>query len=792
MKFSEAWLREWVDPPIDRAALLQQLTMAGLEVESAQPVAPRLAGLVIAKVESVAPHPKAKLSVCQVSDGAASRQVVCGAPNVRPGLVSALARPGASLPNGLRIEATDIRGVRSSGMLCSAAELGLGEDADGILDLDDGHTPGTDLSEALVLNDFCIELDLTPNRGDCLGMRGLARELGVLNAMPVRQPETQPVPAQTDAALPVTLQAPQGCPRYLGRVIKGVDGRAQTPFWMQERLRRCGMRSLGPVVDVTNYVMLELGQPMHAFDLAALTQGIDVRWAKAGEALTLLDGRQLELDPAVLVIADQGGPVAIAGVMGGERSGVQPSTKDVFLECAYFDPRTVAGTARRFALHTDASHRYERGVDYNLPSAAVERATELLLEIAGGRPGPTQAAQAPKQLPKERRVSLRQRRLRELSGVDISAAQVDAVLQRLGFALASRQDSAADGLVWTLIAPSHRFDIEIEADLVEEVCRIHGYDNIPGILPSAPLALRPSPLQRSSERQLRTQLAAMGFQEVISYSFVEPARQRLLHPGAEPLALANPMSSEQSVMRTNLLPGLLDALRFNQNRQQTRAWLFELGLCFLPGPALQQASRLGGLIWGARSPESWHGKPANADFFDLKGALEHLFAWAGATPIFTPDNHPVLHPGQQAAISLGGRQIGRLGRLHPKIEPQLGLGAGVQLFEIDADAALTRPLRRFSSIPNTPSVRRDLALVVDQAVSARQIEDVVREALGPILTDFCLFDLYQSEALGEGRKSVACGLTLQEASATLTDAQASGYMDKAIAKLQAVLGAQLR
>ena len=792
MKFSEAWLREWVDPPLDRAALLQQLTMAGLEVESAQPVAPRLAGLVVAKVESVAPHPNARLSVCLVRDGAASRQVVCGAPNLRPGLVSALARPGARLLNGLRIEAAEVRGVRSSGMLCSAAELGLGEDADRILDLGDRHPLGADLSQALDLNDVCIDLDLTPNRGDCLGMRGLARELGVLNAMPVRQQETQPVPAQTSAAFPMALQAPQGCPRYLGRVIKDVDGRTQTPFWMQERLRRSGMRSLGPVVDVTNYVMLELGQPMHAFDLATLAQGIYVRWAKAGEALNLLDGRRLELDPAVLVIADRAGPVAIAGVMGGERSGVQPNTKDIFLECAYFDPQTVASTARRFGLHTDASHRYERGVDYNLPGAAMERATELLLDIVGGRPGPAQRAQAPEQLPKERRVSLRQRRLRELSGVDIGAQKVDALLQRLGFALASRQDGTADGVVWTLIAPSHRFDIEIEADLVEEVCRIHGYDQIPDTLPSAPLTLRSRPLQRSSERQLRTQLAAIGFQEVISYSFVEPARQSLLHPDVEALALANPMSSEQSVMRTNLLPGLLDALLFNQNRQQTRAWLFELGLCFLPGPELQQALRLGGLMCGARSPESWHGKPENADFFDLKGALEHLFAWAGVTPVFHPDDNPVLHPGQQAAISLDGRHIGRLGRLHPKIEQQLGLDAGVQVFEIAAEAVLTHPLRRFTRIPNTPSVRRDLAVVVDQAVSAQQIQDAVREALGPILTNFCLFDVYQSEALGADRKSVAFGLTLQSASATLTDTEASGYMDKAIATLQAVLGAQLR
>ncbi len=795
MKFSEAWLREWVNPAINRAQLLDQLTMAGLEVKAVTPVAPKSDGVVVARVEQVALHPAKGLSVCQVNDGRGRRQIVCGASNLQPGLVAALAKVGAVLPGGVRIEQADIHGVASAGMLCSAAELGLGERSDGILNLGAGYELGADLGDALTLDDVSIEVDLTPNRGDCLSLRGLARELGTLNNLPVQQQPAPPVAAQIDAALAVDLEAAEGCPRYLGRVIRGLNANAETPLWMQERLRRSGLRSIDPIVDVTNYVMLELGQPMHAFDLGALVGTIRVRWAQAGEALRLLDGSELQLDPSVLVIADAAGAVAIAGVMGGERSGVRPNTSDVFLESAYFDPLTVARTARRFGLHTDASHRYERGVDFDAPAMAMERATGLLTSIAGGSPGPTLASEQAAHLPRRNPVSLRQNRLQELAGLNFDAQQVDALLARLGFRLLDRAETEAEGTVWTIAPPPHRFDIKIEADLIEEVCRIQGYPNIPSILPAAPLAPRPVALERSGERQLQAQMAGGGFQEVITYSFVDPLRQELLDPKAERLVLANPMSSEQSVMRTNLLPGLTEALRFNQSRQQRRAQLFELGLCFRPGAALQQVLMLGGLMWGERGLESWHEQHAGMDFFDLKGAVERLLEWALGdldAVTFKATQDQVLHPGQRATIVVDGDAVGRLGRLHPEIEQRLQLGDGVYVFEITGEAILARPLRKFAEIPKTPSARRDLAVVVDEAVSAQQIRDTLAKTLGATLKDLCLFDVYRSKDIDLHKKSIAIGLTFQSFSSTLTDAEISRHLNKAIAALQAELGARMR
>ncbi len=801
MKFSEAWLREWVDPDIDRQSLLDQLTMAGLEVEVVEPAAPPLPNVVVARIEACDGHPEAgRLSICQVADGAGRRQVICGAPNARPGLLTALALPGSELPGGVCVEAAQIRGAASAGMLCSAAELGLGDDAAGILELD-GGTCGTALTEALQLDDASIEIKLTPNRGDCLSLRGLAREVGVLNGLPVRPQQILPPAAASKAAFPVALADPAGCPRYLGRVIEGMDLSAPAPLWMRERLRRCGLRSINAVVDVTNYVMLELGQPMHAFDLNALSKRITVRRAGSGETLKMLDGRPISLGAQDLVIADAAGPVAIAGVMGGERSGVQATTKAVFLECAWFDPLTVAETARRFGLHTDASHRYERGVDHQLQPKAMERATALLLDIAGGRAGPVEEALVAECLPSAAVVSLRQRRLHQLAGVAMDAEQVDAVLARLDFRLRDRRKTEGDGVVWTITAPSHRFDIGIEADLVEEVCRIHGYDNIPDRTPKAALRPRPKPLEQSGERQLKAQLAALGFQEVITYSFVDPARQALLDPGTEALALANPMSADQSVMRTNLLPGLVECLRFNQNRQQRRAQLFELGLCFkataAPAEPIDQTLLLGGLMWGERVPESWHGKPEAADFFDLKGAVERLLEWAGAeAPEFAPSNDPALHPGQQAAIVSGGETIGRIGRLHPRVERRLELSSGVLIFEVDGRSALRHPLRRFSEIPNTPSARRDLALLVDESVSAAQVRKTLSKALGNALRELTLFDVYRSKNLDSNKesnkKSLAVGLTFQGASSTLTDQDIGVWMSRAVAALQRDLSARLR
>lgn len=794
MKFSEAWLREWVNLDLDRAALLEQLSMAGLEVEGAEPVAGRMSGVAVARVEAVQPHPAAdSLFVCRVSDGTERFPVVCGAPNVRSGLLAAFARPGAVLPGEVRVSTADLRGVQSQGMLCSAAELGMGEEQDRILELDEGCQEGADLVAALSLEDVTIDLDVTPNRGDCLSVRGLARELGVLNGLPAKPLQARPAPVASQADFPVAVEDAAGCPRYLGRVIEGIDPNARTPFRVRERLRRCGLRSVGLAVDLANYVMLELGQPMHAFDLDRLADGIQVRRAKPGERLRLLDGREAALDEETLLIADGAGPVAVAGVMGGERSGVVPGTRNLFLECAFFSPRTVAGTARRLGLHTDASHRYERGVDFDLPAKAMERATELLLEVAGGAAGPVREWVSPAQLPKTRQVRLRQRRLDELAGVAIAADEVDRLLAQLDFPLAGREETEADGLVWTLIAPSHRFDIAIEADLVEELCRIYGYQRLPERLPRAPLSMRPAHLERSDPNRLKARLADQGFQEIITYSFVDPTLQDLLDPETAPLPLANPMSQEQSVMRTNLLPGLVDALRFNLNRRQERAQLFELGLCFRPGPKLEQVLMLGGLLWGARAPESWHGKQEAADFFDLKGQLELLLEWVGIPDLaFETADDPVLHPGQRAIVLAGDRTLGRIGRLHPELEQRLDLASGVFVFELLGDAALERPLRTFAEIPKVPGVRRDLAFLVDEEVTARQVRATLAKALGSALAEFRLFDLYRGEGIDSREKSMAVGLTLQHPSATLTEDEVTRWLGKAIAALEAELGARLR
>ena len=593
--------------------------MAGLEVDGVEGVAGEFTGVVVGRVESCEKHPDAdKLSVCEVSDGEEVHQVVCGAPNVRAGLVTAFAKVGAVLPENFKIKKAKLRGVESKGMLCSPSELGIGDDHDGIMELSSELTVGQDLSAALHLNDVIVDVDLTPNRGDCLSLTGLAREVGVLNNLSVHYPQVDPVAAQIEDTFPVTIQQGEGCPRYLGRVIKGIDLTQPTPNWMVERLRRCGLRSIDPVVDVTNYVLIELGQPMHAFDLNQIHQGIVVRMAKSQEKLTLLDGQEVELDEQTLLITDGNGPVAIAGVMGGERSGVQTDTQDVFLECAYFAPLAIAGTARRYGLHTDASHRYERGVDHDLQHRAMERATQLLVDIVGGQVGPVVETVEANHLPVPNQVSVSAKRIDQLLGVHVTPEQVDEAFARLDFEVNSRKAEGSD-VQWTITAPSHRFDIAQEADLVEEVCRIYGYNNIPSKQPQTHLSLREVELTRSSEAQLKHRLAHLGFQEVITYSFIDPTLQDLLDPGVEPVALANPMSSEQSVMRTNLLPGLVHTAQTNRARQQDRVMLFELGLVFQPGAqGLAQPLVLGGLMWGQRQSEAWHQNSEEMDFYDIK------------------------------------------------------------------------------------------------------------------------------------------------------------------------------
>ena len=791
MRFSEQWLREWVDPDVDTATLCEQLTNAGLEVERVETAAGTFTGVVVGEVVSVEPHPNAdKLTLCQVSDGSATFQVVCGAPNVRTGMKSPFARVGAVLPGDFELKAAKLRGVESNGMLCSADELGLGEDADGILELPDALEVGADLSEALALDDRCIEVDVSPNRGDWLSLRGVAREVGVLNDASVVAPDCAPVAATIDATFPVQIQAGEGCPRYLGRVIKNVDVTQPTPLWLTERLRRSGLRAIDPVVDVTNYVLLELGQPMHAFDLSQLDESIVVRMANQNETLTLLDGREIELDTETLLITDGRGPVAIAGVMGGERSGVQADTKDVFLECAFFAPRVIMGTARRYGLRTDASQRYERGVDYALQDAAVERATKLLIDIVGGEPGPVVTTQSVEHVPSPGEVRLRRARLDMLVGEVIAEQEVDKILERLEL---TPEKITEDGeMVWRVTVPSHRFDVTLEEDLVEEVCRIYGYNRIASSEPMTALPLRTIARDRTSVNVLSDLLVDLGYQEAITYSFVEPKLMDLLDPGATLTEIANPMSRDQSVMRTNLLPGLVTALATNLARQQPRVRLFEFGQCFPHAMKMEQAVRLGGIVWGARAPESWSARPEPVDFFDVKGDVERVLEIGDKPFSFEKADDPVLHPGLSAVVLIENRVIGRLGRLHPEIEQTLEVDGEVFVFELDGAVLTQRRERSHRAISVFPSVRRDLALVVDAAIPAAALESAVRKILGEVLVEFRLFDVYHGKGIDSNAKSLGLGLTLQHASRTLTEADINQYMEDTVASLEREFGAHLR
>lgn len=792
MKYSEQWLREWVPITVSTPELCDQLTNAGLEVDGTAGVAEEFSGVVVATITSVQPHPDAcRLSVCRVDHGAATATVVCAAPNVRVGLVSAFAREGAVLPDGTRIGRSELRGVVSEGMLLSAEELGLHGAADGILQLDAGFERGTDLHVALGLDDIVIDVDLTPNRGDALSIRGLAREIGVINQLPVSAPRIDAVRADSDTVFGVEIANYAECPRYLGRVIKGVDTRRPTPWWMRERLRRSGLRPLDPAVDVTNYVLLELGQPMHAFDLDRLSGGIVVRNGRVGESMMLLDGRHVGVDETVLLITDNNGPVAIAGVMGGDRSGIGPETCNVFLECAYFSPQAIARTSRRFDIHSDAAYRYARGVDHQLQASAMERATRLLVDIAGGCPGPVVEAVSEKDLPTANRVSLRKSRLDHLVGQEIPAAEVERILDRLE--LSPSCVGEGDDRVWTTTTPSHRFDIAREEDLVEEVLRIHGYGAIDSRVPVVPLPLGRARAGELPDTRLKDLLVDLGYAEAVTYSFIDPEVADLLDPGGDPVRVVNPVSSEHAAMRTRLLPGLVTALRNNLSRQMLRVRLFETGQCFRKGAdGLVQLTLCGGILFGPREAEGWAHDRDRVDFFDVKGDVERLFAPGGLRVGYAKASDPVLHPGQSAVVLVEGKPAGCFGRLHPEVETVLELPGGVFVFELDGDAVLARRRRRHGSVSRQPSVRRDLALVVGRGVPAASIEATVRSRLGAILAEFTFFDVYAGEGIDYNEKSVAIGLTFQHRSRTLTDTEIAGHLDAVLIDLRRRLGVRLR
>ena len=790
MKFSEQWLREWVQPEITTQELVDQLTLAGLEVDGAEPVAGEFSGVVVGQVVSREQHPDAdKLSLCQVTDGTENFQIVCGAANVREGLKIPFAKIGAELPGGFKIKKAKLRGVESFGMLCAEAELGMADSSDGLMELPDSAPVGMDFREYLNLDDTVVEVDLTPNRADCLSIAGLAREVGVLSKVAVSGPDIQAVAPVISDAPSIEVAAPQACPRYLGRVVRGVKVNAETPLWMVEKLRRSGIRSIDPVVDITNYVLLELGQPMHAFDLKCVQGGIRVRMAEQGEKLTLLDGQEIELNADTLLIADHEKPLALAGVMGGEFSGVSGDTQDLLLEAAFFNPIAIAGRARNYGLHTDSSHRFERGVDYNLARTAMERATQLVIDICGGQPGPVSEVTSEQDLPQAATITLRKSRIEQILSLTLPDAEVEDILVRLGMQVETVEGG------WKAIAPGYRFDMAIEADLIEELARIYGYNRLPVRTPAAATPLAKAPESRLPLRDLRRQLIARGYQEAITYSFVEPSVQKALDPEREALALLNPISADMSVMRTPLWAGLVTAADYNLKRQQPRVRLFETGLRFLPSDdGLQQIPTLAMLICGNRLPQSWTENESAADFFDLKGDVEALFARGGQASAyrFEVAQHPALHPGQSARILKNGQPIGWIGALHPSTQKALGIKQTLLVAEMDLDAVRDIAVPTFGELSKFPEMRRDLALVVDQSVQVDQVFDAIRSAAGEYLKKLNLFDVYVGKGIDPDRKSLALGLTWQHPSRTLTDEEVNDSVNAVLAQLSESTGATLR
>ncbi|SPZ37516.1 Phenylalanine--tRNA ligase beta subunit [Plesiomonas shigelloides] len=794
MKFSESWLREWVNPAISTEELSEQITMAGLEVDAVEPVAGAFTGVVVGHVVECAQHPDAnKLRVTKVDVGAGEPiDIVCGAPNCRQGLKVCCATVGAVLPGDFKIKKAKLRGQPSEGMLCSFDELAIPVESDGIIELPADAPVGMDVREYLKLNDNAIEIGLTPNRADCLGMLGIAREVGVLNRLPVTEPQISPVAASIDNVMPIKVSAPDACPRYLGRVIKGIDANATSPLWMQEKLRRCGIRSIDPVVDVTNYILLEMGQPMHAFDHAKIDGGIVVRMAEEGEKLTLLDGNEVTLRADTLVVADHSRPLAMAGIFGGEYSGVTAETKDVLLECAFFSPLSITGRARAYGLHTDSSHRFERGVDYAVQNKAMERATALLLEICGGEAGPVVDVTSAAHLPQAATITLRRSKLDALIGYHVEDDVVTDILTRLG----CQVSKTAEG--WTAVAPSWRFDMEIEEDLVEEVARIFGYNNIPNEAPLAELRMNDHREANLPLKRVKAALVDKGYQEAITYSFVDPKVQALLHPGEEAMILPNPISVDMSAMRLSLWSGLIGAAVYNQNRQQPRVRIFESGLRFVPDAAAENGVRqevmLAGLLTGNRSNEHWGQESKTVDFFDMKGDLEAVLELTGRLDDvkFEACSNPALHPGQSAALVLDGEQIGFIGALHPELERKLDLNGRTMLFEVLWDKISQRTITSAQSISRFPANRRDIAIVVNESVSAQNIIDECRKVGGNQLVGVNLFDVYRGKGVNDGCKSLAISLTLQDTSRTLEEEEIANAVSGIVEALKVRFQASLR
>ncbi len=790
MQISEAWLREHVNPAINTEELVAQLTMAGLEVDSVQPAGAVFSGVVIGEVVAMGQHPDAdRLRVCQVAVGEAEPlQIVCGASNVRVGLKIPAALCGAVLPGDFKIKKSKLRGVESFGMLCSEKELGLAAEANGLMELAADAPVGVDIREYLSLNDALIEVDLTPNRADCLSVEGIAREVAILNQMDCAATQIEPVAVTHQDSLTVNVETTTACPRYLGRLIKDVNPKAETPLWMQERLRRSGLRSLGPIVDVTNYVLIELGQPLHAFDADKIDGGITVRYARTDETLALLNGQTIKLDNDSLIIADDQQTLALAGIMGGNDSAVSGDTHTLFLECAFFAPQSIAGKARQFGLHTDSSHRFERGVDATLQNRAIERASQLIIDIAGGSAGAITELTTDSALPQRATILLRKQRVAKMLGITLDDEKIIDIFHRLGMSVQTH----ADG--WSVTPPGFRFDIAIEADLIEEIARIYGYNK----LPSSRLLMR-SELNPATEavldiERVKDLLVDRGYQEAITYSFVDKDIQKIVAPADEVISLKNPISSEMAVMRTTLWCGLLKAALHNTNRQQSRVRLFETGLRFVKKDGqTHQQKMLAGLVLGSAYNEQWGEKTRKIDFFDVKADVEAMFGLTACGVQFAQANQPALHPGQTAEIlSATGASIGWLGMLHPTLEKQLGFDNQIFLFELDQNLLLNKTIPLFKPLSKYPSVRRDLALIVKEEITAEQLLACINGSKEPTLQDAIIFDIYRGKGVDDGYKSVALGLILQNHTQTLTDAEIDSIINSLLNILIEKISAKLR
>jgi phenylalanyl-tRNA synthetase beta chain len=790
MKFSEAWLREWVNPPISSRAMGDCLTMGGLALDDMNPAALAFTGVVVARVIDVAPHPVAdNLSVCQVNHtGDQSLQVVCGAPNVRAGMRVPFARVGAVLPGGVTIEAAHVRNVESCGMLCSAGDLRLAETSTEIMLLPADAPIGQSLRDYLNLDDMILEIDLTPNRSDCLSIAGIARELAALTDTALDGPVITRIGATINDSVPIAIEVPENCPRYAGRVIRSITPGLTTPLWLQERLRRSGLRSLNPAVDVMNYVMLELGQPMHAFDLSTLRGGIHVRHARENEPLTLLDGREIVLADSMLVIADDARALALAGIMGGQDSAVNNSTRDVFLESAFFAPQAIAGKARMYGLNTDSSYRFERGVDPDLQVRAMQRATKMLLEIVDGEAGPIIDIAYPEYLPKRPIIVLRPARVEQLLGIAVAPDRVAQILRSLGCEVEQRNTSLA------VVPPSARFDLGVEADLIEEVGRIYGYDRIPATTPAYRPVIRPQP-ETAMVKRLRVLLVDRGYQEAITYSFVDADTSRLFSPELRLRHVANPISAELTIMRSNLWPGLIKAVRYNFNRQQRRIRLFELGRQFIDTKeGLQEKLMLAAVATGNVLSEQWGVPPREIDFYDIKGDVEALLGLSNAAGKieFQPEPYPALHSGQSARITFNGQEIGRLGALHPAVAKSLEINQRIFVFDLALDKFKHERVPHFRQISKFPAIRRDIAIVVDESITAAQIRGCVVAAGGERLQECRVFDVYRGEGVAMGTKSLALGLILQDFARTLHDEEVDAIVSRVVSELTQTFGASLR